>query len=399
VILERQLPRMDVSGLRLYHERTVLIAVAQTPGSSAAELARITGLGAQSVGNILVVLEHAGLVLRGDVVRGRRGQPATPIHPNPDGAFVLGCEVGWRHYHILLQNFTGTVLGEHRRDYDYPDIDRVFSEVGSLAKLLVGLVPDSLRGRVLGLGLAMPSGFGCNMQLISGSDEQAQRWKEVDCAAAAKAVSGLEVLRLNDGNAACWAELSAHPAPRPIDLAYVHIGTFVGAGIVGQGRLWEGPSGNSADLGSMVVTQSDGRQQLVDMISSLYAFEARLIAGGRRVPAGSSVDWNWELLEPFAENWLEDSAHALAQALANTHAMMEFSVALVDGCLPRPVLRRLVEKIERRIDELPMPKSGRLKVEIGRTGAAAAARGAALRPLWRRYYSLDLHDLQRISDL
>ena len=125
-VIRRRLPRMDVGGTRVYNERAVMTAVAQTPGSSAAKLARTTGLGAQSVGRILVELEQAGLVTSGEVIRGLRGQPARPIYPNPNGVFILGCEIGWRHYHILIQNFTGNVLGEYRRDYDYPDIDKVF---------------------------------------------------------------------------------------------------------------------------------------------------------------------------------------------------------------------------------------------------------------------------------
>ncbi len=390
---------MDAAGPRLHNERAVMTAVARTPGQSAAEVARATGLGAQSVARILIELEQVGLVVRGEPIKGRRGQPAVPIYPNPDGVFILGCEVGWRHFHILIRNFTGKILGERRRDYAFPDADAVFDEIGAEARLLVGLVPVELQHRVLGMGLAMPSGIGRNIDLVGGSVAQAQRWKALDITAAAEAASGLSIFRFNDGNAACWAELAAHPPPRPANLAYFQVGTFTGAGLVAEGRLWEGPTGNSANLGSMVVTQPDGRQQFVHLIASIYAFEARLRTAGLGIPAGNPVDWDWSLLEPVTESWLEDSADALAKAIVNAHAVMEFSVALVDGVMPRAVVARLVEKVQRAMDAMPVLTADPPKVEMGRLGGAAAARGAALRPLWRRYFSLDPDDLQRISPI
>jgi predicted NBD/HSP70 family sugar kinase len=398
-IFERRLRPMDAAGPRLHNERAVMTAVARAPGQSAAEVARATGLGAQSVARILVELEQVGLVVRGEPIKGRRGQPAVPIYPNPDGAFILGCEIGWRHFHILIRNFTGKILGEHRRDYAFPDADAVFGGIGAEARLLVDLVPADLQHRVLGMGLAMPSGIGRNIDLVGGSVAQAQRWKALDITAAAEAASGLQIFRYNDGNAACWAELAAHPPPRPANLAYFQVGTFTGAGLVAEGRLWEGPTGNSANLGSMVVTQPDGRQQFVHLIASIYAFEARLRTAGLEVPAGNPIDWDWTRLEPVTEGWLQDSADALAKAIVNAHAVMEFSVALVDGVMPRPVVARLVDKVQREVDAMPVLTADPPKVEMGRLGGAAAARGAALKPLWRRYFSLDPDDLQRISPI
>lgn len=396
-IFERRLRTMDAAGPRLYNERSVMTAVARAPGMSAAQIARATGLGAQSVARILVDLEQTGLVVRGEAVRGLRGQPAVPIYPNPNGAFMVGCEIGWRHFHILIRNFTGTILGEHRRDYPFPDVDTVFGETGSLAKLLVGLVPEDLRGRVLGMGLAMPSGIGRNIDLVGGSPDQARRWKDLDITATAEAASGLKVYRFNDGNAACWAELAAHPAPRPANLAYFQVGTFVSAGLVADGRLWEGPTGNSANLGSMMVTQRDGTQQFVHLIASIYALEGRLRSAGMDIPAGNPRDWNWEALEPVAKCWLDDAAEALAKAIVNTHAVMEFDLALVDGEMPRPIVERLVRKVERLVQDIPVLTSDRPAIEIGRLGADAAARGAALKPIFRRYYSVEFDDVHRLS--
>lgn len=397
-VFQPSMQRMEVSGLRINNERAVLTAIATNPGHSAAEVARATGLGAQSVSRILVELETAGLVRRGEARRGQRGQPATPLYIDPNGVFVLGCEIGWRHYHILIRNFGGQVLGEHRRDYAYPDVDVVIAEIGSLARLLMGLVPPEFKSRIIGMGLAMPSGIGRNIDLVGGSAEQAQRWLALDVKAAAEAASGLKVYPFNDGNVACWAELAALPPPRPANMAYFQVGTFVGAGLIAEGRLWEGPTGNSANLGSMLVNDRNGREEFVHLIASLYALERRIAAAGLPVPTGNPQHWPWDDLEPVVSDWLDDAAKALATVIANTHAVMEFSVALLDGDMPRAVVERLVKRVQEYSEALPVLTSDRPRIEIGRLGGSAAARGAALKPIYRRYYSRDPKDFNLAND-
>lgn len=392
-IFEPGTRRMDVSGLRINNERAVLTAVATNPGKSAAEVARITGLGPQSVSRILIELEAVGLIGRGEARRGQRGQPATPLFLDPQGGYAVGCEIGWRHYNILICNLAGDVLGEHRRDYAFPDVETVFAEVGSLAKLLVGMVPEAHRSRVVGMGLAMPAGIGRNIDLVGGSPDHAARWRAADITAAAEAASGLPVFRFNDGNAACWGELAAYPSPRPANLAYLQVGTFIGGGLIAEGRLWEGPTGNSANLGSMIVTGKGGRQEFVHLIASLHALERRLLADGRPVPAGNPATWPWGELEPYASEWLEDAARALAKVVANTHAVMEFSVAIIDGAMPREIVERLVSRVREHTKALPVLTSDRPEVETGRLGGRAAAWGAALKPLYRRYFSRDTADV------
>jgi predicted NBD/HSP70 family sugar kinase len=386
--------RMDVSSLRRNNERAVLTSVARNPGQSAAQLSRSTGLGQQSIAGMLVEMEQAGLVMRGEVVRGLRGQPATPMYLAPDGVFVIGCEIGWRHYHILIRNFTGQILGEHRRDYAFPDIDTVFQEIGSLARQLVEFVPADRRNRVLGMGVATPSGLGRNIDLTGGSQDHARRWRELDITSAAEEASGMTVFGFKDGSAACWSELAAYPPPRPANLAYFYVGTAISAGLVAQGRLWEGPTGNSANLGSMLVTGRDGQKVLAHRIASIAALESDLSAAGMTVPQGNPEHWDWDLLEPIASQWLDNSAMALAQVIFNIQSVAEFSVALVDGVMPRPIVERLVQKAREEIKALPIPPSDRPEVEMGRLGAAAAARGAALKPIFRRYFSAEPADLK-----
>lgn len=385
--------RMTPSGLRLNNERAVLTAVALNPEESAAQIARRTGLGPQSVSRILVKLEQAGLVRRGEARSGQRGQPPVPISLNPDGVFCLGCEIGWRHLTLVIRNLGGEILGEHRVDYRFPDAASIARDIAALAVQLTDHVPARFRHRILGIGLAVPVNIARHIELIGASAADAQAWRELDLVKAIEVETGLRVFSHNDGNAACWGELAAHPAPRPNNMAYFLVGTFVAAGLIAEGRLWEGPTGNSANLGSMIVTDRSGRQNFVHLVASLTALEGRLVAAGKPVPAGNPDGWNWESLEPQASDWIDEAGRALAKTIANTAAVMEFDVAVVDGDMPRAMVGRLVASVRQHTDELPIFTSARPRVEQGRLGSGAPARGAAAKPIYRRLFSRDTADL------
>ena len=382
-------PRIAASDMRESNKRLVMTTVASNPGASAAQIARMTGLGPQTVSRLLLNLEGDRLIRRGQVKRGERGQPAVEVHLDPHGAYCIGCEIGWRQINILICDLLGNVLGQHKRHYAFPRAREVVQEVSSLAQLLGSLVPAAHRDRTIGLGLATSFGFARNIHRLGGSSQDAEDWAQIDVVRAIQARSGYKVALQNDGNAACWAQMNAMPAPRPDNLMFIHLGTFIGGGLIAQGKLWEGPSGNAANIGAMLVRDESGQSVMMHMAASIFALEQRVLAAGMVVPSGPSVEWNWNELEPVLSAWIDMAASALAQNIANAMALVELSTAIIDGSMPPAVLDRMVETVRRHLEALPATLSGRPEVVAGRLGEDAAARGAALKPIHRRYFSRD----------
>ncbi len=385
--------KMAAGELRAINERAVLTAVAAGGGLSGAEIARQTGLAAQTVSRILLDLESADLVLRGEVRRGMRGQPATPILLNPDGAYSFGCELGWRHIEIVLRNLGGEILARHRRDYPFPDARTVFDEIGSLVQSMIPLIPAERRARLAGLGLAMPGSLARNIDLVGGGASDAAHWVDLDPVVETERATGLKVWLFNDGNAGCWAELTALPRPRPTNMCYFLVSTFIGAGIIADGRLWEGPSGNSANLGSMLVTDRDGRENFVHLLASLMALETKLFVAGLPVPTGDPMQWDWPAFEPVLSEWIENAARAIALAIANTAAVSELHFAVVDGVMPRHIVERLVDSVRRQTNDLPTLTFSHPDIVQGTHGVIAPAIGAAQLPVHRQLFSREVADL------
>src|SRR5215510_16543423 len=108
------------SGVRLYNERVALSLIRRHGSLPKAEIARLTGLSAQTVSMIIRQLEADGLVLKEKPKRGRIGQPPVPISLNPDGAYSLGLKIGRRSADLMLLDLVGGVRGTTHRAFRYP---------------------------------------------------------------------------------------------------------------------------------------------------------------------------------------------------------------------------------------------------------------------------------------
>ncbi|WP_162247361.1 ROK family transcriptional regulator [Devosia sp. Root635] len=379
-------------GLRRANERAVLTIIGFNPGVSNADIARLSGLAPQTVSAILIDLDGLGLITRGEVLRGRRGQPATPISLNPEGAFSVGVEIGWRHVDVLLLNLQGQVLARRHRDHDFPDATAIVDDIVAMTDEVLATLPDSLRARLTDIGVALPTNIAGNLALVVAPEDQKEHWLQLDIAAALKQRMGIAVTLFNDGNAACWAELIAFPKPRPANFIYFLIGRYIAAGIVGEGTLWEGPSDNSANLGSMLVDGADG-PQVAHFIASVTALENRLVATGFAVDTRDPASWPWQDFGPALDQWLADSAKALAKVVFNTMTVIESGLVLVDSILPPAIVMQLVERLEAELRLLPIASYVPPQVLPGHLGALAPAIGGAELTLYRRYFSRTLADL------
>lgn len=374
------------SGVRITNERAVLTLLALNPGASNADVARLSGLGPQTTSRIVAELESRGLVIRGEVLRGRRGQPATPLFLNPHGAVSIGIEIGWRHIEVLVLEMSGKVLASVRRSYAWPDARTIFADIAAEVATIRSGLTELQCSRLAGIGVASPSDIGRNIGLMGAPDEQSALWREIDLVDRIAKDTGLSVQWFNDGNAACWSEVIAQPAPRPQGFAYFQIGTFVGAGLVANGELWEG-NGHAANLGSIMISDDQGNPTFVHLVASIIALQRLLVSAGIEVPTGSPYNWDWDGLEPVASQWLDNAGLALAKAIVNTRAVIELDKAIVDGVMPREIVARLLERVQFHLAGLPTLTIDPPVVEMGHLGGSAAATGAAQLVLFQRFFS------------
>jgi len=381
------------ASLRAANRRAVLTAIAFNQGLSNADVSRRTGLAPQTASAIVAELEDDGLVTRGEVLRGRRGQPATPLFLDYAGAYGIGCEISWRHIDIMLINVGSQELGRYRRDFAYPDVETIVDEAARAIGELTGTLTPEQRERISGIGLASPSHMDRLTDNAGVPKHQIELWKDFDLRAALETATGLPTTWFNDGNCACFAEMVMSPAPRPPNLIHLFVSTYLGAGITAEHKLWEGPTGNSANLGSMLVNGHDGHRTTGHDLASTTALGRLLAAAGLSLPVGNPADWPWADWEPYIAPWLDQAGAAMAEIIVNTGAVLEVDHVIIDSAAPQPIVERLAAATDSHLGQLISPIAKRPILVAGKLGSRATPLGAAQLTMFRKHFSRDLSDM------
>ncbi|MBP2301771.1 ROK family transcriptional regulator [Azospirillum picis] len=376
----------DTTGLRAYNERLVMNALLQTGMLSKAEIARETGLSGQAASVIVNRLLEDGLLVKLDKVRGQVGQPSTPIAPNPDGAYALGVKIGRRSLEAILVNLLGEELGASRVRYDAPLPERTIATAIAQATGLLGHLPPAARDRVVGLGVAMPDeihAWSTELGLAAGALDG---WREADVAGALGRATGLPVTLYNDAAAACAAEMIAGHAIVSRSALYIYLGTFIGGGVVIDGRLYRGEQGNAGAIGSMPTgpTGPDAPPGQLIHSASIFLLERALEAGGVD-PSAALTDGSGSTANAIFDAWADTAAVELSRAVVSALSIIDFQEVVVDGFLPPAWRDRFTQRLSAALERFNRSGLKPALVTAGSIGPMARVLGAAMLPLKARF--------------
>lgn len=371
------------SGMRDHNERLALTLIRRHGALSRAEIARETGLSAQTVSVILRGLEADGLIERGRPTRGRIGQPSVPMRLAPGGAYVLGLKVGRRSVEMVLTDFLGAVRAEARAIHPYPTPEGTLDFARSAAAQLSEALAPAERDRIAGLGIGLPGRLWDWAEPLGVPTAAMEAWRDADIRAALAAEMPWPVLQHNDASAACHAEL-VFGTEAPRDFLYAYVGFFAGGGLVLNGALVGGPTGNAAALGSLLVPGPGGARQLLHA-ASLAVLERRIgEAGGTGARIWEATE-GWDLDEGVLGPWLACAAESLAHAAAAGAALLDLEVMLIDGWMPAALRARLTEAVAAALAALDLSGIAPPAIRAGTIGPRARTLGAASLPLAARF--------------
>ncbi|MGQ0565885.1 MAG: ROK family transcriptional regulator [Gemmobacter sp.] len=372
-------------GMRAHNERLVLSLVRQHGALAKSDIARITGLSAQTVSVIMRALESDGLLGRGIPVRGRIGQPSVPMHLIAEGAYFLGLKIGRRSADLTLIDFTGRARATSRRIYRYPTPDAVLAFLAEALPAVSATLPQGHQGRIGGIGIAMPFQLWSWTDHLNAPQAEMDAWRDRDIQAEVAALSGLPAFVQNDATAACGAELVFGTGERPRDFLYFYFGYFIGGGLVLNGRLFTGRTGNAAGVGPMPVPGRDGSMRRLLTVASLSTLAAAMRAAGKNPdPLWDEPD-RWQVDARVLSDWIGRAADGLASAIMSATALLELDAVLIDGWMPADVRRRMTEATQAAFGGLDHSGIAPPAIREGTIGPQARTLGAAAVPLSQRY--------------
>ncbi|WP_192035091.1 ROK family transcriptional regulator [Halomonas sp. YLGW01] len=385
----------NLTTVRGVNERLILHLVRSHGKLTKADATRLTGLSPNAVSVIFRALEADGLLLRGTPIRGRIGQPSVPMMLNPDARHYVGLKIGRRTFDLVIVNFVGEVLARRTESHAYPTPS---ATLRFLKEQLTSLLRSSGRSQsdISAMNIAMPFELWSWVADFGAPQQEMDAWRSFDPVAAFKEIVPWPITVENDGNAACRAELVFGPPETAQDFVYFFVGSFIGGGVVLNGSVFPGRSGNSGGFGPLRVPDEPGGDRLVDH-ASLVVLE-RMIADHSGEPLrdlNPEAD-DWAAVESHVQPWISRAGRSLAHAIISTLAVIDFQAVVIDGAFPPSIRKRLVGEVERQLDRLDMQGVTRPDIKPGHFGGIARALGAAAFQISTEYM-IDQNTLLRQS--
>ncbi|WP_298193885.1 ROK family transcriptional regulator [Novosphingobium sp.] len=340
------LPRSGYRGATIedagaHNTRIVLRAIRAQGTLTKAELARQTGLAHPTVTNITRRLMERGLLRTAGMQRGGRGQPATRLVINAEGAHAIGLNVDRDHITMVLADFAGTVKARLDQEIAFalPEQVRSFYR-RNLEKLLAmaGVEAEAITG----IGLALPDGLGV-IDLPGMPGDYAQ-WSATNLEALFAEPLGKPIFIENDAAAAAIGEMQFGRGQKEASFFYVLISYGLGGGLVVGGQYDRGADGRSGEIGFMSVPGEGGTMVPLQSIVSIAGLNRRLTQAGRSPFAHGEAISGDAALQRIHDEWIEECARAMVQPLVAVNLLINPGVVLVGGRLPMPLLERLTQR-------------------------------------------------------
>ncbi len=369
-------------GMRQFNERVVLQAIRLNGMLPKAELARVTGLTAQTVGLITNRLEEDGLILRQDRVRGRIGQPSVPLALNPDGAYSIGIKIGRRSADFMVVDFLGRVRQRQAIRYVFPEVQTILPAIDQHISSLSADLGSSAE-KLVGVGVAAPFQMGGWHRLLGLSAEQSEAWNRLDLCAAVQEMTSLPVSYAKDTSAACVAELLQGRGRDLKSFLYLFVDTFVGGGLVLNSQLHAGARGNAGAVASLPLSLArvNGSPEQLIGSASLWELEQRFASLGLDPSAAydeRALSPAWEL---HTQAWVEAASSALAYAAVSGTALVDVDAVVLDGSMSTALLERLLQATRVAMQGYSWEGLWPPQLHAGTIGSDARALGGALLPL------------------
>jgi predicted NBD/HSP70 family sugar kinase len=236
--------------LRQSNRERVLHLLRAQGAMTQAQLARASGLSPATVSSIARELREEGWVQPVGAA-GKR----TALSLSRTAGVAVGIDFDHSHVRVAIADLAHNVLAEASEPLD---VDHEADEgIGLAGKLVRELLHDVGAGpeRVTGVGMGLPGPLRRDTGQI-GDSAILPGWIGARPEEMMSEELGLDVRVENDANLGALAEIVWGAGRGCSELLYVKVASGVGAGLVLNGRLYEGHAGTAGEIGHVTVDES-----------------------------------------------------------------------------------------------------------------------------------------------
>ncbi len=282
---------------RSFNKRASLDLIRFTPGGiTRAQLARRIGLTRSAMTTIVNDLIDGQLVRESEDGLSTGGRRAILLELNPDRGILVGIDIGATHLAILITDFSSRVLHETEKPFDVhipPHL--ALQQIDGLLREALAETNLSLKD-VVGIGVGVPGPVVAEKGIVSHPPIM-PGWDSFPILETMQDLWDCTITLNNDAELGALGEW-AHGAGRgERHLAYLKVGSGVGAGLLMDGRIYRGATGSAGEIGHTTIVQdgplcSCGNRGCLEALAGGIAISRQAqdaVGSGRRTLLASHV--------------------------------------------------------------------------------------------------------------
>lgn len=319
------------------HNQSLLLKVIYQQGTvSRADIARATGLTRTTASNAVAELLEAGLITELGLGLSAGGKPPTLLQVVDDARLVLA--IGLTSFGVRGGLFD--LRGRQLHDVAQPLAGRRGQAVvDGLLDVVTQLQARATRP-LLGIGVGVPGVLDVRRGIVAQAVNLG--WNELPLVEMLHTATNQPVWLANDSQAIALAHFVFANPDRVRDLAVVHVGRGVSAGLVIDGHLYQGGGRSGAsEIGHVQVPGNDqpcpcGHYGCLETIASQTA----LVHQAQALPDGPPDGWQWSTLvaayhqaNPAVRELVTRAAQHLGCAVASLVAILRMPQVILAGPL------------------------------------------------------------------
>ncbi|MBL4784867.1 MAG: ROK family transcriptional regulator [Cohaesibacteraceae bacterium] len=373
----------SVGHTRIYNRRLVFSALQRHQALSKAELSRETNLTPQTIANIIDDLKAARYVHETGRRSAARGQPPVVIQIEKDSGYALGLRLDVKRYDIVISDLVGQI--RFRDTGLVPD-----GGLGELIQFTADACNAAIKKsrlpkkKFLGVGLVTPGPFDLvDPKSVSPGAVPGFQFRNI--ANLLKLKIRLPVLLENDAAAAVLGEQHFGQAQGVRNLFYVFLAEGVGAGILWNGEVYRGATGNAGELGHLIVYPRGrscycGNSGCLGQYLSIASLRAHLLENDIIIRSQSDIETLVLAGNKHVSAWLDIAADAFLLAIATVENLLEPEMIMLGGTASPELLKELGRRLNRLLPSI-CSRSGHPGIVLGSNLRENIAHGAATIPI------------------
>ena len=247
------IPPLNVKNV---NKHTVLDLIRFSPnGISRVELSRRMGLTRAAVTAIVSDLLPTRIIREAGGINVRSGRPPVVLEIDPTRGFVVGIDFGASHLSILIADLGAHILEEAEIAIDIQDgpitcIDQADQLLHDLLKKVGRELKD-----ILAIGVGVPGPIVSDAGMVLAPPIM-PGWDRFPIRDTLEKMWGCPVSLSNDSELGALGEWAAGAGRGEQNLAYIKIGTGIGAGLLLEGQIYHGITGSAGEIGHLTIEEN-----------------------------------------------------------------------------------------------------------------------------------------------